>query len=97
MIIYTGMQRATELVVEKKIDGVNAEGYPHTYRLYDEFGSYLALEKRALATILPGDYMKRLEEFKKYVESVETGVAVDTTEAYRKNLTECPINIRKHE
>lgn len=92
MIVYTGMQRATELVVEKKIDGISAEGYPHTYRLYDEFDAYPSIEKKTLATILPAEYMKRLEAFKRYVESVEIGVEVDISEAYRENLTACPIN-----
>lgn len=92
MIVYTGMQRATELVVEKRIDGISAEGYPHTYRLYDEFDIYPSIEKSTLATILPDDYVKRLEAFKRHIESIEIGVEVDTTEAYRKNLTVCPIN-----
>lgn len=92
MIVYTGMQRATELVVEKKIDGISVEGYPHTYRLYDEFDVYPGVEKKTMATILPSEYIKRLEAFKKYVESIETGVTVDISEAYRENLTVCPIN-----
>lgn len=76
----------------KKIYGVNAEGYPRTYRLYDEFGVYPSIDKSILAAILPAEYMKRLEAFKRYVESVEIGIEVDVSEAYRENLTACPIN-----
>lgn len=91
-IIYTGMQRATELVVKKIIDGKYAEGYPRVYRLYDEFGKYPSVTKTRLAELSVDDFIKRLEAFKKYVESIEIGVQVDTSEAYRENTTECPIN-----
>lgn len=85
------MQRATELVVTKKIGGVNAVGYPRSYRLYDAFGSYAAISKDSLSTMPVDDFLTRLSAFRLYVESIEVGVTLNTETAYKKNLTACPL------
>lgn len=90
-VIYTGMERATELTVDKKIGGSSLAGYPRTYKVGDSFGNYSTLTKDELAQLSPDDYLERLAGFKIYVESVETGVEVNTDEAYRENLASCPL------
>lgn len=85
------MQRALELVVNKKISGVSLNGYPRTYRLGGAFGNYIQMTNAELAETPVAVYQDRLKAFKTYVESVETGLTVDISDAYRKNLTECPI------
>lgn len=87
----TGMQRATELVVNKKIGGVDANGYPRTYRLYDGFGSYVSVTKDALVTMPVNGYKERLMAFRLYVEAIEVGITLDISGAYKKNLTACPL------
>lgn len=87
----TGMERAYELTVSRKVGGVYVEGYPRTYRLTDEFGTFAAIRKEEVATMGLTHYEKRLKAFVQYVENAEVGVKVNTDEAYRKNLTACPI------
>lgn len=91
-IIYTGMQRATELMIDKTIAGSSLEGYPRTYRLGDSFGNHIAMTNVQLAEMPIVDYQSRLAAFKTYVESIENGVIIELEDAYRENLTECPIN-----
>lgn len=90
-VIYTGMERATELTVDKKIGGSSLAGYPRTYKVGDSFGNFSALTKDELAQLSPDDYLDRLAGFKMYVESVETGVEINTDDAYRENLVSCPL------
>lgn len=87
----TGMERAYELTVSRKVGGVYVEGYPRTYRLTDEFGAFAAIRKEEVATMGLTHYEKRLKAFAQYVENAEVGVRVNMDEAYRKNLTACPI------
>lgn len=89
--INTGMQRATELTVNKKIGGVTDSGYPRVYRLYEAFGNYTGVSVGELSEISIEKYKARLEAFKTYVESIEMGVSVDTSFAYRENHLSCPI------
>lgn len=90
-VIYTGMERATELTVDKRIGGSSLEGYPRTYKVGDSFGNFSTLTKDELSQLSPDDYLNRLAGFKTYVESVETGVEINTNDAYRENLVACPI------
>lgn len=85
----TGMERATTLVIEKKIGDIMVAGYPHTYKLTDAFGNYPAITD--LEIISNEDFLKRLSDFKNYVENIEVGITVNIEEAYRENLTACPI------
>lgn len=91
MIIYTGMQRATELTVNKTVAGSNVSGYPHVYKLGDSFGNYVTMTSQELAEMPVDGYQARLTAFKTYVESIEIGISIDLSEAYRENLTACPI------
>lgn len=83
------MERATTLVIEKKIGDIMVAGYPHTYKLTDAFGNYPAITD--LEIISNEDFLKRLSDFKNYVENIEVGITVNIEEAYRENLTACPI------
>ena len=90
-ILNSGMQRGTELTVTKKIGGIEVNGYPKVYKVYEAFGNYAAITVDELAKLAVSDYQARLAAFKTYVESVETGVEVNTDEAYVENLTACPL------
>ena len=85
-----GMERATQLVVDKKVGGVSLSGFPHRYNLLDTFGNYIAVTRQELATMPVNTYRTRLSAFKAYIEAIETGISVDTTSAYRENTTTCP-------
>ena len=76
----SGMERAVKLTVTKEIAGTPVTGYPRTYHINDAFEMYSE------------DYLQRLSAFKNYVESIEIGVIVNITEAYRENFDSCPIN-----
>lgn len=90
----TGMQRATELTVDKKIGSISGNGYPRVYRIGDAFGNYTAKSNDELAQMPLTDYRTRLIAFKVYVENIEVGVTVDTDTAYVQNLNSCPIVIQ---
>ena len=89
--INTGMQRAVELIVAKRIYSTVANDYPRTYLLGQAFGTYLEVAENELAEMPIEDYMKRLKDFKEYVESVEMGSKVDLNSAYTKNTDLCPL------
>jgi len=91
MIIYTGMQRATELSIDKTVAGSSVSGYPRVYKLGDSFSNYATMTNQELAEMPVELYKERLTAFKTYVESIEVGVSIDLSEAYRENLTACPI------
>lgn len=86
---YTGMQRASTLTIEKKVGDVTE--YTHTYSLLSAFGIYTSITLSELGLLSVSDFQARLAAFKTYVESVELGLTVDTTNAYRENLNACPI------
>lgn len=85
-----GMERATQLVVDKKVGGVSLSGFPHRYSLLDMFGNYIAVTRQELATMPVNTYRTRLSAFKTYIEAIETGISIDTASAYRENTTTCP-------
>lgn len=89
--VNTGMERAYELAVARRANGVYVDGYPRVYRMTDEFGTFTAIRKEDISTMSATLYQARLKAFAQYVENVEIGVKVNTDEAYRKNLTACPI------
>ena len=87
-----GMERATQLVVDKKVGGISLSGYPRTYSLLDTFGNFIAVTRQQLAGMSVGQYDTRLYAFKSYVEAIETGITVDVADARRENTTSCPYN-----
>lgn len=87
----TGMQRATELTVDKKIGSISGNGYPRVYRIGDAFGNYTTKSNEELSQMPLTEYRTRLLAFKAYVESIEVGVIVDILTAYVENLNSCPI------
>lgn len=89
--INTGMERAYELTVSRRVNGDYVEGYPRVYRMTDDFGTFSAIRKEEIGTMPLAKYKERLKAFAQYIENVEIGIKVNTDEAYRKNLTACPI------
>ena len=89
--VNTGMERAYELTVSRRVNGANVEGYPRVYRMTDDFGIFTSIRKEEIGTMSIAQYKARLKAFAQYIENVEIGVKVNTEEAYRKNLTSCPI------
>lgn len=96
----TGKQRSLTVTINKTVAGIQANGYPHTYYGRNEFThnavTYTAITSLQMATMPIADYNTRLAAFKAYVETLEQGLdlATDTVageEAYRDNLTACPI------
>lgn len=96
----TGKQRSLTMNVNKTTAGVQSDGYPRTYYGRNEFTYngvvYPAIDAFRMATMPVVDYDARLAAFKAYVETIELGLDVDETiivggEAYRENLTACPI------
>ena len=96
---YTGKQRSLTPVVTKYIAGEIQEGYPKTYYGLNEFTwnsvTYPTIDSLQLATMSVADYEARLAAHQSYVENQEAGLVIAdvvTEEAYRENLTACPIN-----
>lgn len=89
--VNTGMERAYELMVSRRANGDYVEGYPRMYRMTDDFGAFSAIRKEEISTMPLAKYKERLRAFAQYIENVEIGIKVNTDEAYRKNLTACPI------
>lgn len=89
--VNTGMERAYELTVIRRVNGAYVEGYPRVYRMTDDFGTFSAIRKEEISTMPLARYKDRLKAFVQYLENVEIGVKVNMDEAYRKNLTACPI------
>lgn len=96
------MQRSLTVIINKKLAGVQEEGYPHTYYGRNEFSfggiTYPAIGIEQMAAMPVMDYLSRLTAFKLYVEILEAGLDIDTDtvegcEAYRQNLTACPVGI----
>ena len=87
--INTGMQRASSLTVTKTIGGTQV--YSHVYNMLAAFSTYNVITITECAEMSVADYQARLSAFKIYVESVEVGLTLDITAAYRENLTSCPI------
>jgi hypothetical protein len=90
MVTNTGKERATTITVVKSVGG--AQVYSHSYSFLAAFGTYSAITSTECAELSIANYTARLAAFKAYVESVEIGLTVDTTAAYRDNLNACPIN-----
>lgn len=86
----SGMQRASQLVIDKKVGGISLSGYPRTYSFLDTFGNYIAINHQQLASLSIGSYIVRLSAFKNYVETIETGISINTTEAYKESSSACP-------
>lgn len=85
----TGKERASTLTIQKTVGGVSQ--YTHSYSILSAFSSYTAITLSTLSELSVSDYTARLTALKAYVESTEVGLTVDTTAAYRDNLTSCPI------
>lgn len=97
---YTGYQRSLTMTINKTVAGVQSIGYPRNYYGRNEFvwngNTYPAIDVEVMGTMSVVAYQERLEAFKAYVESLEAGLSVDEAtvpggEAYRENLTACPI------
>lgn len=96
----TGMQRSLTAIITKTVAGDMQDGYPRTYYGRNEFFSngntYPAISVETMANMPTDDYLVRLSAFKHYIEGLEQGLSIEDdtvegNEAYRENLTACPI------
>lgn len=96
----TGMQRSLTVEINKTVAGVQTADYPKKYEGKSAFSyngiNYEDIDTQTLATMPMVDYNARLNAFKSHVQAIEQGLdfATDTdpdAEAYRVNLTSCPI------
>ncbi|MBQ4278365.1 MAG: hypothetical protein IJC16_00230 [Rikenellaceae bacterium] len=92
--VNTGMQRSLTFTLTKKVNGTTVSTTNYDGRL--AFGSYAQISDTELASMDEAQYLARLEAFKAYVEGIEADLDVDQAtiagaQAYRQNLTACPI------
>ena len=96
----TGIERSLTLIVTKKMNDNIQTGYPVTYQGRNAFThnsvSYPAITPFEMSILADTDYNARLAAFQAYIESIEVGLDIDTQtieggEAFRENLTVCPI------
>jgi len=97
----TGMERSMTVAITKMIGGVMQPGYPATYQGRNAFSfnsiDYAAIDVTTMTSMSVLDYNERLTAFQSYVEAREVGLhfATDVVpgfEAYKENLTSCPID-----
>ena len=97
----TGMERSLTVIISKTIGGIIQQGYPVTYQGRSAFTLseviYPAITLDQMVSMSVEDYNARLTAFKAYVESRESGLSLSTDlvegyEAYKENLTACPID-----
>lgn len=88
---HTGRQRATVLIIDKKIAGESVTGYPRTYNLGNEFKDYPWISSSTLMLISHRQYETRLIDFVEYVvetEEIPSGI-INTDNATKMNFKEC--------
>jgi len=92
----TGYELSLTIQVSLIIGGRVMSGYPIIYQGRNAFSfngnSYPAITVSQLKGMNHVTFLARLADFKAYVESIEVGLTIDTTEAYKQNLNSCPIN-----
>jgi hypothetical protein len=97
----TGKERSLTIKVEKRIGGILQPGYPVTYQGRENFWSgeywWPIISSYELTLMSTTDFNARLASFISYVESIESGLVIaesiiDGGDAYRDNLTACPIS-----
>jgi len=94
----TGKQRSLTVTINKTIAGVVQEGYPRVYQGRNAFDTYALITSLQMAQMPVSDYEIRLAAFENYVQGLEVGLnfttdTVSGSEAYRDNITSCPIGI----
>jgi len=96
---HTGKQRSLTVIINRTVGGVQEN--PRTYYGCNEFTinnkTYPEISPALMAAMPTGEYLNRLSAFKLHVESLEPGLNIESDtikgcEAYRENLTACPIN-----
>ena len=94
MATNTGYELSLTIQVSMQIGGRVVSGYPIVYQGRNAFTfnghSYPAITVLQLRQLKHTDFLARLADFKAYVESIEVGLAIDDTEAYKLNTTSCP-------
>ena len=97
----TGKQRSITIEIDKTVNNNSLNSYPRTYdgKLSFSFGgvNFPEISEQDLAYMQLSDYQTRLDAYKSYVQSIEPGIDINAStelghEAYRENLTVCPIN-----
>lgn len=100
LVINTGIERGETFTIDKQVGGVSLSGYPKNYDIKAAFtaggNSYSILTSQEFQELLEADYFDRLADFKIYIQTAEGLASIDDitvagSEAYRENLTSCPI------
>ena len=90
----TGYELSLTIQVSLIIGGRVMSGYPIVYQGRNAFTfnghSYPAITVLQLRGMNHDVFLARLADFKAYVESIEVGLTIDTTESYKLNTTSCP-------
>ena len=96
----TGKERSLTVKISKTKSGIIQPGYPITYQGRNSFAfnnvSYPVIDVFAMSSMSEADYNIRLEAFKSYVQTQESGLNFSTdliagNTPYHENLTSCPI------
>ena len=92
----TGYELSLTLQVSLIIAGKIMPGYPINYQGRNTFtyngNTYPDITVLQMRQMTHNDFLARLTDFKAYVESIELGLTIDISGAYRENLTSCPID-----
>lgn len=76
-LINNGYKRGSEVIVEKYINDVMADGYPKTYDALLSFSGYNALSEAQFAELSESAFNDRMNAFEAYVEGEEAGASFD--------------------
>lgn len=96
----TGKERSLTVQISLTIAGVLQPSYPHTYQGRNAFTwdgvDYPTISPCDMQMMSYADYATRLADFELYVQSIEVGLDISSVtvagkEAYRDNITSCPI------
>ena len=94
-MVNTGYELSLTIQVSMIIGGRVMSGYPVIYQGRNAFAynghAYPAITVLQMRQMKHTDFLTRLADFKAYVESIETGLSIDATDAYKINTTNCPI------
>lgn len=84
--VSTGYQRASTVVIDRKISGISQSGYPKSYNILNAFTQagvvYAVLTSDAYAKLSVTVFNSRLAAFKAHIEELNPGFVLDTTGAY---------------
>lgn len=77
----TGRIRSLTVIITKKVNGNIVSGYPKTYEGKNSFiwngATYPTIDQSTFQKMSYDDYIVRLEDYKQYTQSLESGLIID--------------------